>query len=178
MYICQGRWIQAPWARAAGDLICIQTVATFQFPRADYSLKTSIVRTASGIFVIIVNFFQSEWLMKDSWIVGVQYEKKEILHQEQVWEGQMWWWPLTWWVGWGRVRGGIGNCDLGVRYKGGNISHRLVLWDLEICHLLTLCGCQSKSRLPLPAPAWVVKVPPSWLIIVSKLIVSCFLLLT
>lgn len=77
MYICQGRGIQAPQARAAGDLICIQTVATFQFPRADDSLKTSIVRAASGIFAIISSLFQSEWLMEDSWIFRMQYEEEK-----------------------------------------------------------------------------------------------------
>lgn len=74
-------------ARAASDLICIQTVAPFQFPRADDSLKTSIVRAASGIFAIVSSLFQSEWLTEDSWIVGTQDEgggEKRVLHQEEV----------------------------------------------------------------------------------------------
>lgn len=41
----------SPWARAAGDLICIETVAAFPFPRADCTLKISL-----GFFVTIANF--------------------------------------------------------------------------------------------------------------------------
>lgn len=43
----------SPWARAAGDLICIETVAAFPFPRADCTLKIS-----SGFFVTIANFLR------------------------------------------------------------------------------------------------------------------------
>lgn len=122
-------------ARAASDLICIQTVAPFQFPRADDSLKTSIVRAASGIFAIVSSLFQSEWLMEDSWIVGTQYEgggqkKKEFCTRKRCEKARCGGDPWPWWVHWGGVWNGVGNCELGggVRYEGGNISYRLVFW--------------------------------------------------
>lgn len=164
-------------ARAASDLICIQTVAPFQFPRADDSLKTSIVRAASGIIAIISSLFQSEWLMEDSWIVGTQYEgggKKKSLNQEEVWEGQMWWWPLTlvgalgWSLEWG--------WELWAWGGGGEVWRRehflpTSLLALEICYLLTLCGCQSKSRWTLASTNLECKCHPVRTIF-FKLIVS------